>query len=118
MPCWSRTQSTIKLGTSTDVSLLKLALESLGMNVQQKAINPNALVFSEKDADSAGGIVGTFVNGELQVRSTSWRQFDENALKRAYSMQVVQAAGKRYGWVVRTQQSQGVEQKLTAQRRY
>lgn len=110
MPCWQRTQSTVKLSGTTDVALLQKALEALGMTVQ---LRNGTLVFSAKDAD-AGGIVGTFVNGKLEVRTTSWAPFDENQIKRAYSVQVVQAAAKKYGWVVRAQS----ETKLTAQRRY
>jgi len=110
MPCWQRTQSTVKLGAATDVALLQKALEALGMSVQ---VRDGVLTFNAKDVN-AGGVRGIFTKGELQLFQTSFRAFDENQLKRAYSVQVVQAAAKKYGWVVRQQG----EMKLTAQRRY
>jgi hypothetical protein len=58
---------------------------------------------------------GTFANGKLTV--TGNRTFDiadQNALKRAYSRQVVAASARRFGWQVKKTE----DTKLTLQRRY
>lgn len=92
MPCYSRVTSTIEFGDKTDQRLLAEALKSLGYNVIA-AKNGAPLRFYGGLAD------GEFANGKLTVRQDG--SFDENAVKRAYSAQVVKSAAQRFGWTVK-----------------
>lgn len=91
MPCYSRINTTVEFGPSTDAALLAAALKGLGYTVTQIG---KSLSFAKYEGDV---ITGTYANGRMTVSGS----VDQNAMKRAYSAEVVKAAAKRFGWQVK-----------------
>ena len=94
MPCYSIQTTTVKLELNADNrDFLIEAMKSLNYRVN---VLSNAVYFSD------GNYEGTFSDGKLTITSNSRYQtadqFDINPLKRAYSVQVIQAAAQQHGW--------------------
>jgi hypothetical protein len=93
MPCDTIQRSTVTLELKAEnTEYLLAALRSLDYNVTNLK---GQLYFS-----NAAGLTGSFTDGKLNVtgRTAAVQAFDLNAVKRAYSLQVVKAAAKQYGW--------------------
>lgn len=88
MPCYTQQTSVVQFGAQTDRALLQRALEGLGFIVRK---TERGLSFQKAGQD------GSFENGALTVNGT----VEVNAFKRAYSAEVVRAAGARFGWQVK-----------------
>jgi len=90
MPCDTIQTNQVEFNLEhTDINLLKAALESLGFNVRQPS--NGRLVFYNSSSS------GSFHDGLLDTQS-SFGEFDVNAVKRAYSEQIIKATSKRFGW--------------------
>ena len=105
MPCDTISTTDVKFSMeNTNIAMLKTALETLGYAVQHKG---ETLSFT--GSSPAGYVRGTFTNGQFsaEVRSSSWQtgEFDVNAVKRAYSIEVVKQTAKRFGWALKEQEA-------------
>lgn len=90
MPCFSIRRNVINL-EKVDRDLLAKALEALGYTVTK---HPNGVLsFSNRYGS------GYFAAGKLTFDQDI--NLTENAVKQAYSTQVVQAAAKKFGWQVK-----------------
>jgi len=87
MPCDTIQTNTVDLSAS-DHGLLRLALEALGYDVQSH-LNGASLLFYRR-----GSYVGVHEAGKLEVVQGA----DIDAIKRAYSTQVLKAGAARFGW--------------------
>lgn len=90
MPCYSQQTSVVQFGPQTDAALLAKALVGLGYTV---AVEQQSLVFSR------GAERGVYDGTKLTLSASG--QVDMNVFKRAYSAEVVKAAGQRFGWGVK-----------------
>jgi hypothetical protein len=108
MPCDTIQRSTVKLELKADNKMfLKLALESLGFSLRYQG---DANAMRRGDAETLvgfykSGVTGTFLaNGQLKLEGQTYdvNKFDINAIKRAYSIAVVQAAAQQFGWELNT----------------
>lgn len=86
MPCDQIRTTTVELAAA-NLDHLGLALEGLGYLVERMG---DALRLSR------GSFSGFYRSGQLQLPPGA----DVNEVKRAYSREVVKAAGKRMGWKV------------------
>lgn len=100
MPCDSIQRSSVNLELKADNrEFLIAALKSLGYFVQDLG---ETLRFWTKDREVAGIFYKNqlTLSGYNQVAET----FDVNPIKRAYSVQVVQAAAQQFGWQLQQQE--------------
>jgi hypothetical protein len=111
MPCDTVQLSKVEFNLEhTNITLLSMALEKLGYNVKLKQ---NSLTFSGTGYNYVSGI---FKDGKLDVEFNSQNTFDVNAVKRAYSHEVIRHASKRMGWNLKKSESD--ENVYTAERRF
>jgi hypothetical protein len=80
----------------TNTDLLKSGLEGLGYRV---TVTQRGLSFSK------AGEQGTFENGQFNAtiqrsRYSNSEEFDVNAVKRAYSKEIIKYTSKRFGWAM------------------
>lgn len=93
MPCDTISTTNVEFKMeNTNVDLLQAALEGMGYTVNKKG---NTLSFR---GSGYNYVNGTFRDGKIDVEFNAWQSFDVNAVKRAYSTEVVRAMGKRFGW--------------------
>lgn len=96
MPCDSVITSKVVLELRADnLRFLKAGLEDCGYIVE---VNNGRVTFHSMDYR----LNGSFVDGKLKLegRQELVRDFDINAVKRAYSRQVVKQTAQRFGWKV------------------
>ena len=117
MPCWTVAKSEVKLA-GMNPELLKAALAALGFKVNESEYSKrfNASLSADRFSDGTSGVVS--LDGTVTVNASS-RATDAlgkvvNEVKRAYSVQVVQAASKKFGWNVK----QTSENKFAVTRRF
>lgn len=97
MPCNTIQTSTVQAELKNiNIRLLKKALEAMGFTVNEK---DGYLTFYGTYKETGGNHVGTYQNGKFkeQVRGYS-EPLEINAIKRAYSAQIVQQAANSFGW--------------------
>lgn len=102
MPCDTIATSTVEF-KSENSDFLKRALEALGYSVSEA----NGAIHGRKSYFESV----IFENGSLTIRSNSG--IDANAIKRAYSREVVTFASKKFGW----QLKENSENKFAVQKR-
>lgn len=91
MPCYTVQTASVELNNA-DHELLAKALEKQGYTVRRAN---KTLTFSK------GNVSGTYQNKKLDFRMTGGAKVDTDAIKRAYSDQVIQHMAKKYaeeGW--------------------
>jgi hypothetical protein len=90
MPCDTIQESTVEL-KNPNIKLLMDALTSLGLNPRHNAVN-GRISFTN----------GRFENGQITLRSRSYEDnpLTADAIKVAYSQQIVGYAAKQFGWKV------------------
>jgi len=93
MPCDSRYNITVTWGVGTDADLLMKAMEAEGLIVAREG----DYIYASGKGHSIEFIIS---GGTLQVRSSE-KAFDEKALKRAYSVEVVKQVSSRMGYKLR-----------------
>jgi hypothetical protein len=102
VPCDTISLSKVSFSLSnTDVEILSTALENLGYKVTMKK---GVLHFTSQGYDY---VEGTFENGQFNVTLDARKKFDIDAIKRAYSREVVRITAKRFGWTL-SEESEGV----------
>jgi len=107
MPCDTIQRSKVDFKLEvTDLNLLKAGLEKLGYKVN---LGTKTLSFH----DSSFNIRGEFRKGKLEVETIN-REFDVNAVKRAYSTEVVKVTARKFGWTL----NETSENKFEAVRRF
>lgn len=91
MPCDTVQQSQVEfLEKSTDIDLLKKALEKMGYTVVDRGL---VLQFQKS------GVSGTYEKKTGKISSTGYYETVDTAeLKREYSVQVVEKQAKKFGW--------------------
>ena len=102
MPCDTISETEVEFGHQTDGELLKKALSSLGFQVQT-----NTIGFTFVNSNTYE--VGRFANGKF---SFTQRSTEVNALKRAYSEQVVKSQVARFGWKLKEEKREGKQAKF------
>jgi hypothetical protein len=118
-PCNTVQNSTVNLELKAEnITLLKAALESLGYAAYEQNTELHFTAASWR-SDEYGDVRGTFVNGKLELTGERYAvaRFEReiNAVKKAYSVQVVQSQAKKFGWKLK-QKKQG-ELKFQVQKR-
>lgn len=105
MPCWLKQTTPVDLGPGTSIELLTEALKSLGF-----AINNSAYSERRGYTFSADAFYGEFARMSVMVTKEGKVEIGGaytygvtgtekvNAIKRAYSIQVVKATAQRFGW--------------------
>lgn len=98
MPCDTIQTTTVQSElTNRDVNLLKIALESMGFTVNQKA--GGFLTFYGVHKATGRSHSGTYQNGKLEEQVRGYNKpLDINAVKRSYSAQIIQKGFP--GWKV------------------
>ena len=94
MPCYSIQKSKVQFAQSTDTTLFRDALRSLGFEV---ATSADRLLFWKAGPDGyrqSGSFDGN--SGQLELPSV----WDVNEIKRAYSQQVVESQARKFGWQI------------------
>lgn len=107
MPCWTIEESKVEfLEKSTDMKLLKKALEAIGYRVQA---TESTLTFIKN------GLTGTYFKqtGEMRM-PLSWKI---ETIKRAYSEQVVEDTAEQMGWQLDWETNLEGNREATVQRR-
>jgi hypothetical protein len=110
MPCDTIQRSSVSLELkANNKQHLIAALKSLGYRVQDLG---ETVVFR-----TSQGVDAIFAKGKLTLNSygTAAQNFDVNPIKKAYSVEVVKASAKKYGWNL-TQDKQSAF-KFAAQKR-
>jgi hypothetical protein len=108
MPCNTIQNSKIELlAQSTDLSLLRDALEQLGFHVLARS--QTKLTFYR---DGQQGFFDKS-SGQLQL-AESW---DSSEIKRAYSTQVIESQAKRFGWQLEWSTNAAGHREATVRRR-
>lgn len=116
MPCWTVAKSEVKL-SGLNPEFLKHALTALGFRVNDAEYSKrfNASLTADRFSDGTSVVVA--LDGTVTVNA-SGRAGDLTALanevKRAYSVQVVQAASRKFGWNLKQQS----ENKFAVSRRF
>lgn len=115
MPCDSIQRSSVNLELRADnKTFLKAALEDLKFYVQYQPGHQGEAEFIT--GFSAQGVTGRFqANGTLRIegRTDNVSAFNINQIKRAYSVQVVKAQAKKFGWSLK----KTAEMKFAVQKR-
>ena len=97
MPCDTISETEVEFSQHTDSALLKKAMGSLGFTVLERS---GSLSFvNHKTLET-----GTFLNGRFAFNQ---RSTESNAIKRAYSEQVVKSQAKRFGWQLKDEKREG-----------
>ena len=111
MPCDTVQKSSVNLELKADnKTYLIAALKSLGyLSIQDLG---ETVRFVTRD-----GIVGLFAKGTLNLtsRGQAAENFNTNPIKRAYSVEVVKGASKKFGWNLQADKQE--QFKFTAQKR-
>ena len=106
MPCDTISETEVEFGHQTDVELLKKALGSLGFQVRGTSKDftfTNQMTYE----------TGRFVDGKF---SFTQRSTEVNALKRAYSEQVVKSQIARFGWKLKEEKREGKQIKFAVRK--
>lgn len=103
MPCYQDRTTSVRLEAANS-DLLRKALESLGCTSVSASERGHITFY-----DSVGNY-GSVQNGTMRISSSSNLALDPNALKRAYSGEVVKATARKHGWQLKTQYSAVQEQ--------
>jgi hypothetical protein len=93
MPCDTIQKSSVNLALKADnKEFLIAALKSLGYRVQDLG---ETVVFRTRE-----GVDAIFANGKLTLNSygNAAENFNVNPIKKAYSVEVVKASAKKFGW--------------------
>ncbi len=94
MPCY--TQRTTQLeAPAANLHLMAEALKALGCEVMNIDEARRRIIVQ------AGSAYGAWQDGVLVMTGASRLKFDENALRREYSKQVIVSTAKRQGWQIR-----------------
>lgn len=116
MPCWTVAKSEVKL-QGLNPEFLRAALTALGFSINTAEYSQRRGYSFSADRFSDGVSVVIALDGTVSVnaseRATDLTKLG-NEVKRAYSVQVVQAASKRFGWSLK----QTSENKYAVQRRF
>lgn len=125
MPCWTVQQSEVKL-SGLNPEYLKTALVALGFRVNRAeytaglvsrgSIDRDAVLTFDRFTDKSSVIIrsdGT-VTVNLAGSSSATLADLQNEVKRAYAVQVVHAAAKKFGWNMK----QTAENKFAVTRRF
>lgn len=110
MPCWTVQETTIEfLEKSTNVDLLKAALEKMGFRVNDTSTHLHFY---------GNGLTGTYTKatGKIETRGSS--KLDVNEVKREYSEQCVNNQAAEYGWEVDWSTNENGEREATVIRRW
>jgi hypothetical protein len=111
MPCDTIQRSSVNLELKAEnKSHLIAALKSLGYQVRE--LRNGMLTFRTPE-----GIDAIFTDGKLTLNSygDAAKEFNVNPIKKAYSVEVVKASAKKFGWNL--QQDKQSQFKFTAQKR-
>lgn len=108
MPCWTVQQSEVKL-SGLNPEFLKSALIALGFRINSAEYSRNygASLTADRFTDYTSVVVHN--DGRVTVNMADTKQWDAslsqtditavtNEIKRAYAVQVVNAAAKKFGW--------------------
>lgn len=125
MPCWTVQQSEVKL-SGLNPEFLKTALIALGFRVNSAEYTANLVSLGRIDRDAVltfdrfGDRTSVIVRSDGHVtvnlgnESTAETASLQNEVKRAYAVQVVHAAAKKFGWNMK----QTAENKFAVTRRF
>lgn len=123
MPCWTVQQSEVKL-SGLNPEFLKAALLALGFRVNDAEYSArfDASITADRFTDHTSVVVHN--DGRVTVNAASARDWGSltqpdlaavtNEVKRAYAVQVVHAAAKKFGWNMK----QTSETKFAVTRRF
>lgn len=122
MPCWLKQTTPVDLGPNTSIELLTTALRGLGFHINdqnysaQRGYKFSADCFTRNDFRRMSVVVTNDNKIEIGYASTDARVLPDklNAIKRAYSTEVVKSTANRFGW--RLQQKE--QNQLVAMRRF
>ena len=108
MPCDTISETEVEFGHQTDAELLKKALGSLGFQVRGTSTSADFTFTNQRTYET-----GRFVDGKFSFvqRSTA-----ANAIKRAYSEQVVRAQVARFGWKLKEEKREGNQIKFAVRK--
>ncbi len=122
MPCWLKQTTPVDLGPNTSIELLTAALRSLGFEVNSERYSAergykfSADCFKSNEFHRMSVVITN--DNKIQIGYASTAATVEtsklNAIKRAYSTEVVKATANRFGW--RLQQKQ--QDQFVAMRRF
>ena len=90
MPCYRTTELTVNLGAITSTASLDAALKALGYSVHREG---DVVHFGTR---LNGGVINN--DGTVTLRGNATTALSAPIIKRAYSVELVKAAGKRFGW--------------------
>jgi hypothetical protein len=99
MPCDTIQRSSISLELKADnKTFLIAALKALGYTVSESGEVVRFVVRENYET-----LTGSFINGKLRLEgdTSTVNRFNVNAVKRAYSFQVVQSQAKKHGWTLK-----------------
>jgi len=114
MPCWNKIETTLDL-KNPNLDMLRAALENLGFAVgtPEYARQFDASLVADHYGNRVSIRVKT--DGTVVIGGPNGAAPEHvNAVKRAYSTQIVLAASKRFGWNVKKVS----ERQMMAQRRF
>lgn len=113
MPCDTVRTSRVELRLdATDLGLLKKALESLGYEAN---VGNKLVTFNDKTFNVRGEY--NITSGRLTAETIGNTRFDLNAVKRAYSEQVVNQQAEQMGWEISWSTNEQGEREFEVQRR-
>lgn len=97
MPCDTIQTATVQSELKNiNIRLLKKALEAMGFTVNEK---DGFLTFYGTYKETGQRHVGTYQNGKFKEQVKGYNTpLEINAVKRAYSAQIVQQTAKSFGW--------------------
>lgn len=97
MPCdTTQTMSVQEELKNLDPVLLKAALESMGFKV---TVTNGVLRYSGVHKESGVSYTGSYQKNKFTAVTQSWNKpLEINAVKRAYSAQIVQKSAMTFGW--------------------
>ena len=95
MPCYTMRTTTVNL-EGRSVSLMAVALVSMGFTASTQNDDLKTLVFFGTNAETGTYHSGLYVDGKLEMTG----DLDINAVKRAYSAVAITKAAKEHGWKV------------------
>lgn len=108
MPCWTIQRSQVQfLEKSTDIDLLKKALEEMGFDVQ---VTESGLSFSNYQTR------GTY-NKKTGKLSSTGEDLDIDVVKQEYSKQVVEYTAQQNGWEIEWSTTETGEPKASVMKR-
>lgn len=109
MPCDTIQLSTVEfLEASTNVDLLKKALQKMGFQVYDTGTH---LRFSKY------GLNGTYTKATGKIETSGYSKLDVNQVKQNYSEQVVENQAQEFGWEVSWGTNENGEREATVIKR-